>query len=72
MTAGTGSIASRGGGFGISSGTAAADRAGFDVHALSSNATIATTAPCLIRMRIRNLPIFESAYLIITQAVAEA
>jgi hypothetical protein len=50
MTAGTGSIATRGGGSGISSGIFSDERAGLDAHALTSSAKIATTPPCLIRI----------------------
>ena len=49
ITAGTGSIATRGGGSGISSGTATDDRAGFDAQAPASNA-MATRTSCLVRI----------------------
>jgi hypothetical protein len=52
MTAGTGSIATRGGGSGTSSGTATDERAGFDAQDATSNpAMMATRVAVLILNR---------------------
>lgn len=44
MMASTGSMATRGGGSGISSGTVTDERPGFDAHALSANPAAKTAA----------------------------
>jgi hypothetical protein len=53
MTAWTGSIATRGGGSGISSGTVTDERAGFDAHeTTSSPATMVAYLTLLINLHL--------------------